>query len=189
MQLQYFDAQLIALVFIAIKLESNGNIHNLDMWQRPRSIAWRDIKKSLEGNPLGMLSYEPLWCHDLCYLCMSDTYLADMTWIKCCHMRGFMSSTILLAPGQTTHTYFTPTSSFLPPFFSGIYKHTDDLVTESKVRNAMFYNKDRRCDRSIMRACVCSTFWVAGQRERSLGLDERKRKRNGVLIKGTFSGR
>lgn len=44
------------------------------------SSSWRDIKKSLDrGRPRGMLLYEPLWCHDPCYLCMSDTYLADMT--------------------------------------------------------------------------------------------------------------
>lgn len=48
MQLQYFDVQLIGLFFIAMKLEENGNVHNLDMWQRAQPIAWRDIKKSLD---------------------------------------------------------------------------------------------------------------------------------------------
>lgn len=48
MQLHYFDAQLIALVFIAMKLKANGTIHNLDMWQTPKSKAWKDIKKSLD---------------------------------------------------------------------------------------------------------------------------------------------
>lgn len=71
-------------------------------------------------------------------------------------MCGFMSTTIFIAMGQGRHSYIFHVDLLLSShiFFSGIYKHMDNRVTESKVRNALFYNKDPICDRSIMRACV-----------------------------------
>lgn len=175
--------------FYCHEIGGKGKYHNLDMWQRPQPIEWRDIKKSLErqessGNAFiwaTLVSWPMLFVYE-----WHLAYLADMTWIKCCHMCGFMSSMIFLAPGQSTHTYFTSTYSFLLPlFFSGIYKHMDTRVTESKVKNVLFYNKDPRCDRSIMRACVwgpCGTFcsWTAWK---VIGLGSEKREKERIVDK------
>lgn len=80
----------------------------------------------------------------------------------------------------TGRSYIFHVDSFLLTFFSGVYKHMDNRVTESKVKNVLFYNKDLRCDRSIMRACVwraCGTFWVARTAWKVIGLGSGKRKK------------
>lgn len=111
--------------------------------------SFRDIKESLDGGrPLGILQYEALWCHSPCYLCVSDTYLQDMTWIKHRSVPSSLLACCLLTQNNLLH---------IPSWFVFLFLVSKLPSTEEGSRSN---NWNYRARIELSRGKCCWRGWI-----------------------------